>query len=179
MFAGVIWVVFSRSYWSICHQFVFVCVCALCLHPVVPIWWSDLGSIMSPAGVLFRFVTLAPTALWAIRDHLQQACPKHTTAVECVGRSKRSLRGFDWFPHLRASLSLLITDQGTASHTRPRSTAGAGDSMTDCRGVMLSVYHHRGWDFTTGRIQLQLFVNYLTTRAGFQLQCPWYKAFTN
>lgn len=39
MFAGVRWVVFTRSYWSICLRFVFVCVCivfAACwLHVMV------------------------------------------------------------------------------------------------------------------------------------------------
>lgn len=50
-------------------------VCAECLQPAVPIWWSDLGSIMSAAGFLLRVVALAPTALWVIRNHLQQAYP--------------------------------------------------------------------------------------------------------
>lgn len=81
----VCWVFFSRSYWSICFQLVFVCVWTLCL-PAVPIWWSDLGSIMSPAGVLFTFVALPPTALWVIGDHLQQACPKHTAAAWAMVR---------------------------------------------------------------------------------------------
>lgn len=46
MFAGVIWVVFSRSYWSICHQFVFVCVCVHCvcilLSPFDGLIWVPL-----------------------------------------------------------------------------------------------------------------------------------------
>lgn len=105
--------------------FSLVCICVCCAvysQPAVPIWWSYLGSIMSPAGVLLRVVTLAPTALWVIRNHLQQAYPKRTTAVKGVAHSKQSLRGFYWFPHLRASLLLLITDQGTASRSRPWAT---------------------------------------------------------
>lgn len=44
--------------WGAIDVFLFslyLCVCVQCyLQPAVPIWWSDLGSIMSPAGVLFR-----------------------------------------------------------------------------------------------------------------------------
>lgn len=111
--------------WGVIDVFFFslyLCVCAVYLQPAVPIWWSDLGSIMSSAGVLFWVVALAPTALWVIRNPLQQAYPKHTTAVKGVARSKLSLRGFYWFTHLSASLLLLITDQGTASRTKPWAT---------------------------------------------------------
>lgn len=118
MFVGDRWVVFLRVYWCIFSSDCICVCCAVYSQPAVPIWWSYLGSIMSPAGVLFRVVTLAPTALQVIRNHLQQAYPKRTTAVKGVARSEQSLRGFYWFPHLRASLLLLITNQGTASRSR-------------------------------------------------------------
>lgn len=124
---GIIDVFFSSLY---------LCVCAVCLQPAVPIWWSDLGSIMSAAGVLLKVVALAPTAPWVIRNHLQQAYPKHTTAAKGVARSKRSLRGFYWFPHLRASLLLLITDQGTASCTSPRATGAQLEQLVQWQGCL-------------------------------------------
>lgn len=118
-------------FFSVCVC-VYACVPAVCLQPAVPVWWTDLGSIMSPAGVQFRVVASAPLALWVIRIHLQQAYPKHSTALKGVARSKRSLCGFYWFPHLSASLLLLITDQDSKLHKALgyRSTAVAICSVT-------------------------------------------------
>lgn len=86
--------------WGVIDVFAFslyLCPCAVRLHPAGPIWWTDLGSIISPAGVPFRVRVLAPTAPWVIWDHLQQACPEHTTTEADVGRCKRNLCGFDDF----------------------------------------------------------------------------------
>lgn len=165
-----------------------VWVCAVYLQPAVPVWWSDLGSIMSPAGALFRVVMLAPTALWVIRNHLQEAYPKHTVAAKGVAWSKWSFCCCYWFPHLRASLLLLITDQGTASRTRLwllehswsswfRLPAWRARSCAVCLDR-----HHCGWDFTTLNLwqkTASTVCKNLKIWAGFQLQCRWYKAFTN
>lgn len=126
---------------------------------------------MWPAGVLFRVVALAPPALWVIRNHLQQAYPKHTTAAKGVALSKRSLHGFYWFSHLRASLLLLITDQGTASRTRPWATGAQLEKLAQWLPTLwvrsYAVCLERDIIVVTlcmcGRIQLQLSANYLTT----------------
>lgn len=114
----------------------------------------------------------------------------NTTAVKGVARSKRSLRGFYWFPHLRASLLLLITDQGTASCTSPWATGAQLEQLVQWQAACImgaelcclfretSVWF-RFYNWMCGRKQLQVSVNNLTTWAGFQLQCPWYKRFTN
>ena len=49
--------------WRVIDVFFFslylcLCVCAECLQPAVPIWWSDLGSIMSAAGFLSHWYQL-------------------------------------------------------------------------------------------------------------------------
>lgn len=142
-------------------QFVFVCAC-VCLQPAVPIWWSDLGSIMVLAGVLFRDSALAPAALWAIRNHLHQPYPKHTTTAKGVAPPKRSLYGFYWFPHLRASLLLLLSpiraqhatqglwllEHSWSSQFNDRLPSQWERSYAVCLGR-----HHSGLDSTTLNVQ--------------------------
>lgn len=112
--------------WRVIDVFFFSLYLCVCVQWICSLLSLFDGLIWVPLcrqrGFLFRVVALQPTALWAIRNHLQQAFPKHTTAVKGVAQSKRSLRGFYWFSYLRASLLLLITDQGTVSRARPWAT---------------------------------------------------------
>lgn len=122
-----------------------VCICVCVCSVICSLLSLFDGLIWVPLCRQQEFcsecLTLAPTAPLVIRTHLQQAYPTHTTAVKGVARSKQSLRGSYWFPHLRASLLLLITDHGTAKPHKALgywSTAGAVGSVTGCL--------HCGWD---------------------------------
>lgn len=109
--------------WGVIDVFFFslyLCVCVQCICSLLSLF--D-GLIWVPLWCQQGFCSESPhwhqlPCGWS-ENHLQQAYPKHTTAVKGVAWSKCSLRSFYWFPHLRASLLLLITDQGTASCTRP------------------------------------------------------------
>lgn len=148
----------------------YLCVCVVYLQPAVPIWWTDLGSIMSPAGVPFRAVALAPLTLWVIRNHLQQAYPKHTAAAKGVARSKHSLHGFYWFPHLSASLLLLITNQDTASYTRPWATGAQLEPWDYWRSACI-VHEELCYLFREASVWLRCLISECVAENG--LSCLW------
>ena len=163
---------------------VYVCVCAVNLQPAVPAWWSDLGSIMSPAGfcseswcrhqppsgrseTICRRPILNTLLQWKVWHGLNGA---YTASID-----------FHIWEHLyycwspfraqQAAQGFRLLEQSWSARFDDTPPASRGEELWCLfRETSSWLGFYSSW--MCGRKQPQLSVNNLTTWAGFQLPVP-------